>query len=52
MPHCSLEIYNAVNDLLVNLEKRKILSDNAYEMVQKYDWEHIGQKYLDVYNGL
>ena len=51
-PHCSLEISNAVNDLLVNLEKRKTLSDNAYEMVQKYDWEHIGPKYLDVYNGL
>jgi glycosyltransferase involved in cell wall biosynthesis len=51
-PHCSLEIYNAVNDLLVNLEKRKTLSDNAYEIVQKYDWEHIGQKYLDVYNDI
>ena len=52
MPHCSLEIYNAINDLLVNSEKRKILSDNAYKMVQKYDWEHIGQKYLDVYNSI
>jgi len=45
-----LEILNAINDLFANPNKRKTLSDNAYEIVFSYDWEHVGQKYLDVYN--
>lgn len=44
------EIYNAINDLFANPEKRKILSENAFDIVTNYDWEHVGQKYLDVYN--
>jgi len=51
-PNRPLEIYDAVNDLLSNPEKQKTLSDNAYEMVSDYDWEHVGQKYLDVYNSI
>ena len=51
-PNRPLEIYDAVNDLLSNPEKQKTLSENAYEMVSNYDWESVGQKYLDVYNGI
>lgn len=51
-PNRPLEIYDAVNDLLSNPEKQKTLSENAYEMVSNYDWESVGQKYLDVYNSI
>ncbi len=46
------EIYDAINDLLSNPEKRKILSENAFKIVINYDWEHVGQKYLNVYNSV
>ena len=49
-PNHPLEILDAINDLFSNPDKRKALSDNAYEIVSSYDWEHVGQKYLDVYN--
>ncbi|KAF6246713.1 glycosyl transferase family 1 [Nitrosopumilus sp. b3] len=46
------QIYDAINDLLDNPEKRKILTENAFEIITNYDWEHVGQKYLDVYNAV
>ena len=49
-PKHPLEILDAITDLFDNLEKQKILSDNAYDLVLNYDWKNIGQKYLDVYN--
>ena len=49
-PNNPLEILDAINDLFTNFYKQKILTDNAYEMGSKYDWEYVGQKYLDVYN--
>ena len=50
-PNNPPEINIAINDLFSNPEKRKILTDNASDVVSSYDWEHVGQKYLDVYNG-
>ena len=47
-----IEINNAVNYLFDNPEKQKIIINNAYDLVYNYDWERIGQKYLDIYNGL
>ena len=47
-----IEINNAVNYLFDNPEKQKIIINNAYDLVYNYDWEHIGQKYLDIYNGI
>jgi glycosyltransferase involved in cell wall biosynthesis len=44
------EIHDAVNYLFNNPEKLEIIINNAYDLVSNYDWEHIGQKYLDVYN--
>jgi len=49
-PNNPLEIPDAINDLFTNPDKRKALSDNAYEIVSNYNWEYVGQKYLDVYN--
>ena len=51
-PNQPLEIFDAINDLLKNPDKREILSKSAYDLVLNYDWEHIGKKYLDVYNGI
>ena len=46
------EIHDAVNYLFNNPEKLEIIINNAYDLVSNYDWEHIGQKYLDVYNSI
>ena len=49
-PRCPIEILDALLDLFDNAEKRKNLSENAYELVSNYDWKNVGQKYLDAYN--
>lgn len=36
--------------LLENNELRKKFIDNAFQIVKKYDWNLIGQQYLDLYN--
>ena len=46
------QIFDAINDLLNNPDKRDMLSKNAYELVSNYDWENVGKKYLEVYNGI
>jgi glycosyltransferase involved in cell wall biosynthesis len=51
-PNRPLEILDAINDLFTNTEKQKILTDNAYNIVSSYDWENVGQKYLDIYNSV
>jgi len=51
-PNNPLEILDAINDLFTNPDKQKTLSHNAYEIVSSYDWEYVGQKYLDVYNAI
>jgi glycosyltransferase involved in cell wall biosynthesis len=49
-PNNPVEINNAVNYLFENPKERQIVINNAYDLVSDYDWEHIGQKYLDIYN--
>ena len=51
-PNNPIEINDAVNYLFDNAEKRKIITNNAYDFVYNYDWDRIGQKYLDIYNGI
>jgi len=51
-PNQPLEIYDAICDLFNNLDKQKILIENAYETVSNYDWDEIGKKYLEVYNSI
>ena len=48
-PNNPVEINTAVNYLFENPQKQKIIIDNAYNLVLKYDWEQVGQKYLDIY---
>jgi len=35
--------------LFSNTDKGKTLSNNAFEIVTNYDWDHIGQKYINIY---
>ena len=49
-PNCPSDILDAIFDLLKHPDKQKILSTHAYQVVSNYDWEHVGQKYLEVYN--
>ena len=51
-PNSPIEINDAVNYLFDNAEKQKIITKNAYDFVYNYDWDRIGQKYLDIYNGI
>ena len=51
-PNNPVEINTAVNYLFENPQKQKIIIDNAYNLVLKYDWEQVGQKYLDIYNSI
>ena len=51
-PNSPSEIIYAINDLLSNSDKRKELSDNAFELAKNYNWEHVGQKYVDIYRTL
>lgn len=43
------EIINAVGYLFSNTDKRKMLSNNAFEIIKNYDWDYVGQKYIDIY---
>ena len=51
-PNNPVEINTAVNYLFENPKKQKIIIDKAYNLVLKYDWEQVGQKYLDIYNSI
>jgi glycosyltransferase involved in cell wall biosynthesis len=46
------QISDAVDYLFNNPEKQKMIINNAYDLISDYDWRHIGQKYLDVYNSI
>jgi glycosyltransferase involved in cell wall biosynthesis len=48
-PNNPSEIIDAVEYLFSNPEKGKLLSNNAFEVVKNYDWEHIIQKFIDIY---
>ena len=51
-PNNPIEINDAVNYLFDNTEKQKTMTNNAYDFVHNYDWNNVGQKYLDIYNGI
>ncbi len=51
-PNQPSQISDAINDLLNSTDKRGFLSKNAYDLVSNYDWENVGKKYLEVYNGI
>jgi len=43
------EIINAIEYLFSNTDNRKLLSNNAFEIVKNYDWDYVGPKYIDIY---
>lgn len=47
-PNNPFEIIDAI-EYLFSTDKGKTLSNNAFEIVTNYDWEHIGQKYINIY---
>jgi len=48
-PNSPSEIINAIEYLFSNTEKGTLLSNNAFEIVKNYDWEHIIQNFIDIY---
>jgi len=48
-PNNPSEIIDAIEYLFSNTDKGKTLSNNAFEIVTNYDWDHIGQKYINIY---
>ena len=51
-PNSPSDIIQAIDFLFANPEKSQMLSENAFKIVSNYDWEHIGQKYTDIYQSL
>ena len=46
------DIINAIDFLFSNPETCQNLVENALKISRDYDWEHIGQKYIDIYQSL
>lgn len=51
-PNSPSDIIQAIDFLFSNPEKGQILTENAFKIVSNYDWKHIGQKYVDIYQSL
>ena len=48
----SESILNQILELMKDSNKKKKLAENAFNEVKKYDWEHVGKLYLDLYDSL
>lgn len=46
------QLLNAIEELFLNEEKRKKLSESAFNSIKIFGWKNIGQKYLDLYESL
>ena len=46
------EILDAIYDLFSNPQKAEKLRQEAFAEVQKYDWSHVGNLYLNIYESL
>ena len=46
------EILGSIKDLMINLDFRLLLTDNAFKEIQNYDWSKIGNEYLNIYKKL
>jgi len=51
-PNSPNQILNAISELLSDQQKRNSLVENAFKIVQQYDWKNVGQKYLEIYQNL
>ena len=50
--HSPTKILEETLDLLSNREKSSSLMEEAFNRVQKYDWSHVGNLYLRIYESL
>jgi len=50
--HSPTKILEETLDLLSNREKAASLMEEAFNKVQKYDWSHVGNLYLRIYESL
>ena len=50
--HSPTKILEETLDLLSNREKSSSLMEEAFNKVQKYDWSHVGNLYLRIYESL
>ena len=48
-PENHSQLLNAIEELFLNEEKRKKLSESAFNSIKIFGWKNIGQKYLDLY---
>ena len=51
-PENHSQLLNAIEELFLNEEKRKKLSESAFNSIKIFGWKNIGQKYLDLYESL
>ena len=51
-PNSHEELLDKISDLLTNNEKRFNITTAGFKAVKKYNWERVGQLYLDVYESL
>ena len=51
-PNSHEELLDKISDLLTNNEKRINITTAGFKAVKKYNWERVGQLYLDVYESL
>ncbi len=51
-PNCPEETLKGILELLSDDKKRNYLTENAYNIVQEYEWKNVGQKYLKIYKDL
>lgn len=51
-PNSSEKMLDAIFLLLSNNQNTEIMVEEAYRRVQKYDWSHVGNLYLNLYKSL
>ena len=48
-PNNPSELIDAIEYMFSNPDKAKLFSDNAFEIVKNYDWEHIIHNFISIY---
>lgn len=51
-PNSTESIIEKTLDLISNKQRAQNLSEEAFKQVQKYDWSHVGNLYLNIYESL
>ena len=51
-PDSHQKILDEILDLITNKQRAEQLREKAFSQVQKYDWSHVGNLYLNIYESL